>query len=566
MSSLRCIGLLIVVPFFLIGHGNIAQASTISLYGLNGGGGSELAPSGLDGESVELITTEYANQYYVFGGIGGPGSQTKGVYGSGGGGGNAVAKINISTSGSINSVLDVGGGEGGAGYYTGHWGGNGGSTHGEIEATSLDGSDISLRMTQYGGSGGTGASDPNQQFYAAGGSAADTVAVNAVRGHTTGALTLHQAAQVYSGGFGNPAGAAGKAVSILDFIDNTAQSIRASTEAWTASGGHSFTAPSAGADGLALTNVQSTRVGTSVYAEAHTRGGAGGCLRAGWDCVGFMPSGKMEATAKAEGIGNNTKIESYAVATSFGSLPTNATAKSEAAMTDTDENKLVTKASSSSDNTAISRSLSVSGWSSLADGGITVNGVETRSMGTIVATADQPVTLSRLNDVTGSFDVVGSGIMGGVSAGYDDLYSTQLSAEYSFADLGKGNNILFSLTESSFLGDGFQSLGFTLSANGKQLYHNEFSSLSEWTSFMSKPIDLGAMDGRASILIAMSGLYGVGEGYNMQYVFASAITGSYKGDVTQVSSVPLPAALPLFATGLVGVGFLTRRKRLSDKA
>ena len=54
------------------------------------------------------------------------------------------------------------------------------------------------------------------------------------------------------------------------------------------------------------------------------------------------------------------------------------------------------------------------------------------------------------------------------------------------------------------------------------------------------------------------------EDANGQFIYVSG-SNTYHG-VSGVSSVPLPGALPLFATGLVALGFLNRRRKRNSSA
>ena len=52
---------------------------------------------------------------------------------------------------------------------------------------------------------------------------------------------------------------------------------------------------------------------------------------------------------------------------------------------------------------------------------------------------------------------------------------------------------------------------------------------------------------------------------DVEIFFSEAVAHHNEGDIIDVTleytAVPIPAALPLFASGLIGLGFVARRKR-----
>lgn len=76
--------------------------------------------------------------------------------------------------------------------------------------------------------------------------------------------------------------------------------------------------------------------------------------------------------------------------------------------------------------------------------------------------------------------------------------------------------------------------------------------------------DIRNGNGSADYLISgfnLSGLANFGDRLLFQATWSGAVDGGESFYIVPVAQVPIPAALPLFAAGLVGLGFLSRRRK-----
>ncbi|MDD3181708.1 MAG: hypothetical protein PHD48_02745 [Alphaproteobacteria bacterium] len=458
-------------------------------------------------------------------------------------------------------IVQAFGGSGGDAYAEGAKAGNGGESLATavISAVgSVTDHHISASVYQAGGSGGNG-------YYGAdGGDGADSVLDNAVSGTTSGVLTLVQTAQGGAAGAseGGTAGVAGNALVTLSVADMYASELNVYGEAIGGLGGDAdLGVATVGGQALSDVSVISTRLGATVRVSSNAPAGYGGMSYSSDsdddESYFFERSGTSHASASATGAGFQNVIEAYAVASGD-------TGQSEASSTVTDlnANKLITKASGGlADSTLSASTLAVAGLSSYQSAALSNMG-HVSSIGNLTVSAQTPSKLSQLGTASADFTVVGDGGMGAAnneeSAQFEPV-TYSMSADYSFADLGMGNDLLFGLTDSTLYGTGFQSLSFSLTQDNSLLYSNTFASMDDWNAFFESPLSLGSVDGATRVQVAMSEvLLGIDNGYLVDFAFVTAPSGTITGAVTSVSNVPLPAAAPLFVIALGGLGFWGR--------
>ncbi len=149
---------------------------------------------------------------------------------------------------------------------------------------------------------------------------------------------------------------------------------------------------------------------------------------------------------------------------------------------------------------------------------------------------------------TGAFGSMGAGYLG---TGHSLTYQT--SVDFT---LNGGSPFLISLLDSSFIGFGFDTATFEIRVNDNLFVSQFFDELISAQSFFSfDPISVVLLAGLNDVKISFSQTMSDGEGFSFDY------------GVLSVDSTPIPATLPLFATGLGAMGLLGwRRKRKAQAA
>jgi hypothetical protein len=142
--------------------------------------------------------------------------------------------------------------------------------------------------------------------------------------------------------------------------------------------------------------------------------------------------------------------------------------------------------------------------------------------------------------------------MGAAYGGVDDVQFTyQESADFIFNSIG--GPFVIGLLDASSLGSGFENATFQTFDNGNLVDSRSFSDLISAEAFFSNNLlDIQLRAGLNDIQLLFSETVGRGQGFSFNYAVAGAAPGT----------TPLPATLPLFATGLGVMGLLGwRRKR-----
>jgi hypothetical protein len=106
------------------------------------------------------------------------------------------------------------------------------------------------------------------------------------------------------------------------------------------------------------------------------------------------------------------------------------------------------------------------------------------------------------------------------------------------------------LLDNKSLGKGFDSATFQISENGTVLENHLFTDLASAQAFFSdNPINLTLLAGLNIIQLSFNETISGGDGFAFDYAAISPII------------TPLPTTLPLFATGLAGLGLLGWRRK-----
>jgi hypothetical protein len=138
---------------------------------------------------------------------------------------------------------------------------------------------------------------------------------------------------------------------------------------------------------------------------------------------------------------------------------------------------------------------------------------------------------------------MGAGGVGG-SVTYEESASFMLNA---------GGPFLIDLLDNTALGKGFDSAAFQLSLNGSILESQTFSDLASAQAFFSNNLfDILLVAGPNNVQLSFNEMMSGSEGFSFDYA--------------AIAPVPLPAALPLFATGLGVIGLLGWRRKRKNAA
>ena len=126
------------------------------------------------------------------------------------------------------------------------------------------------------------------------------------------------------------------------------------------------------------------------------------------------------------------------------------------------------------------------------------------------------------------------------------------SASFNFAS--SGNPMGINLMNVASLGAGFQTATFNVLANGSLAFMQSFSSLLDAQNFFTGNwLWLPMLAGTSNITLSFSETMTAIGGFAFEYGLSDA--------PEVVAQTPLPAALPLFASGLAGLWFAGRRKK-----
>lgn len=145
-----------------------------------------------------------------------------------------------------------------------------------------------------------------------------------------------------------------------------------------------------------------------------------------------------------------------------------------------------------------------------------------------------PVTIGPLTLALGS---MGAGGVGG-SLAYQQTASFMFNAG--------GSPFLIDFLSNTSVGNGFDTAMFTISDNGKLMVNQSFANLASAQAFFSidNLLAIQLTGGLINVQLAFNETMSGGEGFSLDYATAS------------VSATPLPAALPLFLTGIGALGLL----------
>ena len=106
------------------------------------------------------------------------------------------------------------------------------------------------------------------------------------------------------------------------------------------------------------------------------------------------------------------------------------------------------------------------------------------------------------------------------------------------------------LLDNKSLGKGFDSATFQISENGTVLENHLFTDLASAQAFFSdNPINLTLLAGLNIVQLSFNEKISGGDGFAFDYATTSSVV------------TPLPTTLPLFATGLAGLGLLGWRRK-----
>jgi hypothetical protein len=121
----------------------------------------------------------------------------------------------------------------------------------------------------------------------------------------------------------------------------------------------------------------------------------------------------------------------------------------------------------------------------------------------------------------------------------------------SFIFNAGGAPFVVDMLGNSSVGNGFDTAAFTISDNGNVIVNQSFANLASAQAFFSinNLFAIQLSGGLNNIQLALNETMSGGEGFSFGFASAS------------VSATPLPAALPLFASGLGALGLLHWRKR-----
>ena len=514
--------------------------------GLGGSGGAATATattSVTDGSATAVSA--------AYGGGGGAGIPLPACYCYGGGGGTAMATSSASTGDAspVQSTATATGGTGRAGLDS--RGLDGASLTNAATASGISqGGTVNVTASVRGGDGGVGYQITPDAGPPGSGNGGAASLINAVSGSTTGSLILNQSAVGGNGAgtYGWAPGGGGDAISSLTYVDGAASSLSGNSSAIGGSGGTggpgAFIIQGNANANIALT---STLAGTNVNANA--------TATTPYSFFGYTTANaKASATAVGTGIANAkaNAIGYYSPPISFNpgwnSGGANATSQSNAAGGQSVSTSATSLVGTYVNGPTQAITQSVIGGSGL--GSATINAGQALSY--INGLPSSPtLTANVAAAFTGSVYGVGSmGIGAGDAASSGSLLSYQTSANFVF-NYETNAHFVLGLMSNQSLGDGFNSSSLDIYLNGVLMSDNQFTSLASAQAFFTdNPIAFGSWgDGLADIGIIFS-------------LTSDQPNSGFAFDYAIGTTTPLPAALPLFATGLGALGLLGwRRKR-----
>jgi hypothetical protein len=152
----------------------------------------------------------------------------------------------------------------------------------------------------------------------------------------------------------------------------------------------------------------------------------------------------------------------------------------------------------------------------------------------------------------GPLDLV-FGSMGAGYGGTGQSLTNQMNADFTFnAD---GGIFLLDLIDNTLVANGFDTAEFQLSLNGNILDSELFNDVASAQAFFSNNnlFSLALVAGLNDVQLSFAETMSSDGGFSFDY-----------GAAYPTSPVPLPPTLLLFASGIVGLGWLSRRRKQSQ--
>jgi hypothetical protein len=494
--------------------------------------------NGGDGESVVAGT----NPAMAIGGNGGEGGlgAVRGTDGTGGAGGSAFAEVMGSGSGDVVLSALATGGEGGAATFAGELNGSGGPGGGagaNSNAASSGAGNASSSANATGGAGGRAF-----VFGGAGGSASASSTARSI-GSGSASSSANATGGVSFGAplFPNKGGDASASSTATSSGSGAALSSAAATGGAGADTTGGFAG--SGGDAMATVNASAAGGGTAV-ATATATGGAGG--------AGSVPgtTGAANATSTAEAargafaqaqstaLGSSGQAQSTAT-TSFGGVSVQSSAL---APTDLSTATTIANAQGGSGQAFVNPGQTAYAFS-------TAQPDKAYAASLIGGASDVASALLGPRDA-----VFGTAILGANYASDGGGESETYSASSTF-DFGYGGDLQLGLIDGQLTGfssgAGFQSMEFTIEADGVEILDTTFRSLAVAESFFHDDvIDLGSDFGPNIDLTFGYTLVADGSG---GFGFDLAVGG--------LGAAPEPSTWAMMLAGFAGLGFMGRRRR-----
>ena len=474
----------------------------LSSQGGNGGNASGTATATAAGNSSVNSTLD------LFGGNAGSLGTTSGI-GSGGNGGNVDGQVTGTNAGNsaINVLLGATAGGGGNGRGAGQHAGNGAAIVLQpgtpiATGTSTGGGIVEVKVAATAGNGGAGL------LGAAGGNGGNVVLTNAVSGSTTGGLNLTQTAIGGSSGGSEGAspGIAGNATNSLTFSTVTATALNGTVNA--TGGRGALTGPPFGAGGDASASIRLTGPNL-VNSVATSTGGLG---------AGGAPDGAALAHSMVTGL---TGQASASAVTSGAGIQLRADAAAPSPGGSTHTNEVQSRA-------AIGRAAPVA--PAPISGSFQAVAYATGNPLPADVTAAEAGNTHITNALAGS-SVIGVGTMSGAySSGVSGTARISTSTFNFSLDLSTFNpasDLIVGLDNPQATGSGFTSLEFSVREQNTAVLDKTFTTLASATSyFADHPMDLGALGAHGTplaleFLLAVTGTQ-AGSGFRTNLIFGAA--------------------------------------------
>jgi len=161
-------------------------------------------------------------------------------------------------------------------------------------------------------------------------------------------------------------------------------------------------------------------------------------------------------------------------------------------------------------------------------------------------------------DVSGNSDILGAVLLGG---GYSNdaigtqIYSSYVDFDLNMSQLTDPQNLLVGFLDPTITGNGFDTLNFRIFQEGVSVVDELFTdSTSAFHYFNNQTLDLGdwtqMLDGNLDLMFQLDlTTSSTGDSFNTDFIFGNSTV------------VPIPSAVWLFGSGLIGlVGFARRKK------